>query len=163
MEDWYQISAKEFCKIGGYSMLPHYENSLQILLENMFPDFNWLPWKFSVMTKNYWNDISNQKKYMDWVSKELNIIEFSDWYNVSGKYLQNNFYGSSLLRKYNGSLSDLLKTIYPNYDWLPWKFDHCPNRYWEDIRNQRKFMDWAGKELAIKDMSDWYKISVKVF
>jgi hypothetical protein len=63
---------------------------------------------------------------------------------------------------YNGSPSRLLSTLYPEYDWLPWKFDRCPNKFWENVNNQRKFMEWATKELNIKDMSDWYTVSVKV-
>jgi hypothetical protein len=52
--------------------------------------------------------------------------------------------------------------MYPEYDWLPWKFDNCPRNYWASLQNQRKFMDWAASQLNIKEMSDWYKISVQV-
>ena len=34
--------------------------------------------------------------------------------------------------------------------------------YWNNLANQRKFINWAGKELGIKDMEDWYKVSAKV-
>ena len=57
---------------------------------------------------------------------------------------------------------ELVTTAYPEYEWLPWKFVRCPNSYWDDEKNQRKFMEWAGKELGIKEMSDWYKISNQV-
>jgi hypothetical protein len=30
------------------------------------------------------------------------------------------------------------------------------------MKNQRKFMDWAGNQLNIKEMSDWYNITTKV-
>ena len=30
------------------------------------------------------------------------------------------------------------------------------------MSNQRKFMDWAGKQLKLKDMSDWYQVSCEV-
>jgi hypothetical protein len=52
--------------------------------------------------------------------------------------------------------------VYPDYNWLPWKFGKCPANYWDDVKNQRKFMDWAAKELNIKDMSDWYNVSINV-
>jgi hypothetical protein len=45
---------------------------------------------------------------------------------------------------------------------LPWRFSRIPNGYWDDLKNQRKFMDWAGEQLNIKDKSDWYKILVQV-
>ena len=64
--------------------------------------------------------------------------------------------------KYDGSISKFLATIYPDYKWLPWKFHSCPHNFWSDIKNQRWFMDWAGKQLGLKDMADWYKVTGKV-
>jgi hypothetical protein len=57
----------------------------------------------------------------------------------------------------------LLSGVYPEFDWLPWKFEKTPKNFWVDMKNQRKFLDWAGKQLGIKEMSDWYKISSKVY
>jgi hypothetical protein len=71
--------------------------------------------------------------------------------------------GSHLLTVFGGSLSNLLLNVYPNYDWLPWKFTMLPQRYWDDVKNQRKFMQWASKELNIKEMNDWYKATHRVF
>ncbi len=56
----------------------------------------------------------------------------------------------------------MLNEVFPEYDWLPWKFERCPKGYWNDIKNVRKFMDWAGKELNVKEMSDWYRVSYMV-
>ena len=69
--------------------------------------------------------------------------------------------GMALASKY-GSIQDLLSAIYPDFDWLPWRFKTVPNKYWENMDNCKKFMEWAGKELQIKEMSNWYKIVKKV-
>jgi hypothetical protein len=70
--------------------------------------------------------------------------------------------GASLLMgKYNGVLSNLLAEVYPENEWLPWKFVICPHNYWDDMKNQRKFIDWAAKQLNIKEKSDWYNVTVK--
>ena len=53
----------------------------------------------------------------------------------------------------------MLSQVYPDYEWLPWKFDTVPRNFWLDVNNQRKFLEWAGKELKIKDMSDWYNVT----
>jgi hypothetical protein len=133
-----------------------------------------LPWKFSVCPKNFWDDVNNQRKFIDWAGKQLNINDMSDWYKLTAKvfdcvlflaHMSQSFgdVGSTLLQnKYNGSLALMLSTLYPEYDWLPWKFSKSPLNFWEDVKNQRKFMDWAGKQLRIKEMSDWYKVSQKV-
>jgi hypothetical protein len=56
----------------------------------------------------------------------------------------------------------MLSTLYPDYNWLPWKFSKVPFNYWQDLKNHRKFLDWAATQLNVKEMSDWYKISQKV-
>jgi hypothetical protein len=63
---------------------------------------------------------------------------------------------------YNNSLSLLLKAVYSEYEWLPWKFAHTPHNYWDNQNNQRLFLNWAEKELNIKEKDDWYKILLKV-
>ena len=52
--------------------------------------------------------------------------------------------------------------MYPNFNWLPWKFISTPQNYWKQIENQRKCLDYLTKELNIKEMDDWYKVSVNV-
>jgi hypothetical protein len=52
--------------------------------------------------------------------------------------------------------------MYPQYDWLPWKFDVRPQNYWEDKNIRIKFVNWASQQLGIKEMKDWYKITNKV-
>jgi hypothetical protein len=56
----------------------------------------------------------------------------------------------------------LLSTVYPEYDWLMWKFEKAPRHFWTDLKNQKKFVDWAGKQFGVKDMSDWYKVTFQV-
>lgn len=66
-------------------------------------------------------------------------------------------------RKYKGSPYLLLSSVFPEYEWLPWKFAQCPKNYWNDDVNKKKFLDWAGKQLGVNEISDWNKITTKVF
>jgi hypothetical protein len=52
--------------------------------------------------------------------------------------------------------------MFPDYNWLPWKFEKSPQGFWENSENRKKFMNWAAKELNIKEMKDWYKVTHKV-
>ena len=70
--------------------------------------------------------------------------------------------GSSLLQKYKGSPFHLISTIYPEVEWLPWKFTQSPKGFWADVENQKTFIQWASKQLNIRDLSDWYNVSPKV-
>ena len=73
--------------------------------------------------------------------------------------------GSGILEYNSNSLFQILSNVYPQYDWLPWQFEYfrCPSNYWENPQNQQKYMDWAAKQLNVKETQDWYKITGKVY
>jgi hypothetical protein len=115
-------------------------------------------------------DTKTQQQVLQKAAAKLNIKQASDWYKVNSKVIQICFQiliSYQDLIKLGGqnqiatidSLSQLLSTTYPDQDYQPWKFNDCPPNFWNDLKNQRKFMDWAGKQLQV---SDWYKISIKV-
>ena len=83
--------------------------------------------------KNYWLNIENQRKYFDWLSNKLNIKSMEDWYNIRIEEVDS-IYGATLINThYNGLLYSALKLIYPNYEWIPWKFQIFPNNYLSNI------------------------------
>lgn len=67
-----------------------------------------------------------------------------------------------LLQRYKNSMASLLSAMYPNHNWLPWKWDRCPKKFWDDVNNKKKFLDWAGKQLGINEPKDWSKVTHKV-
>lgn len=56
----------------------------------------------------------------------------------------------------------LLSSVYDEYEWLPWRFDKCPKDFWGDKQNRIKYIEWAEKELGIKEKNDWLKIKANV-
>jgi hypothetical protein len=70
--------------------------------------------------------------------------------------------GSLLHSKYNSSIFLLLSKVFPEYEWLPWKFANTPKNIWSDEKNVRNFLDWAGKQLGVKEMADWRSVTTKV-
>ncbi len=68
---------------GGRLLLIH--DSVSQLFSTLYPDFEWLPWLFGKVPKNYWGDVNNQLKFLNWAGKKLNINKMEDWYNVSYK------------------------------------------------------------------------------
>ncbi len=70
--------------------------------------------------------------------------------------------GAAHLIKTKPNYFDLFAEVYPEYDWLPWKLERSPKRFWDDTKSVRKYMDWAGKELNVKEMSDWYNVTTTV-
>jgi hypothetical protein len=166
---------KDIFDIGGkYLLKTKYNSSRLNLLSTVFPEYDWLPWKFDACPNNYWDNMNNQRKFMEWAGKQLNFKDMSDWYNVTQQVnlkicdllIFQNFCdigGYGLLNGlYDGSHHKLLSTVYPDYEWLPWKFARCPSNFWADTKNKRKFLEWAGKQLGVKTFDDWYKVSTTV-
>ena len=56
----------------------------------------------------------------------------------------------------------MLSATYPDYDWLPWKFSHCPPDLWLDFNICRKFMDHAATQIKIASYDDWYNALIQV-
>ena len=70
--------------------------------------------------------------------------------------------GSNTLWNAKYRLYTILQAIYPEYDWLPWRFPSVPKQYWENKSNHKKLAEWLARELNIKEMDDWYKVTTKV-
>ena len=136
-DDWYKLSIGDICKHGGRGLLHYYNNSPSQALIDVYPDHNWLMWKFNILPKGYWDDFENRRAYFDWLGKKLGFNNMLDWYNVTTEdiYLYN---GKSLLVNcYGGSLPQALQHLYPDHNWLMWKFNIVPKGYWETVNNQR--------------------------
>lgn len=83
IEDWYSISSKEVLRFfeDPSHFKQYFNNSLYDLLRSAYVDYNWQPWKFSdTPSRNFWNDIENQREYFDWLGKELGVQKMEDWY-----------------------------------------------------------------------------------
>eukprot|EP01027_Heterolobosea_sp_BB2_P007022 GEZU01010507.1.p2 GENE.GEZU01010507.1~~GEZU01010507.1.p2 ORF type:complete len:164 (-),score=41.19 GEZU01010507.1:491-982(-) len=93
---------------------------------------------------------------MDWAGQQLGIHTLDDWYAVAKKDVEK-LGGTRLLRGYyNCSLQPAV------YKWLPWGFRKTSKGFWRnDMSNHRLFMDWAGEQLGIRDLDDWYSITVE--
>ena len=163
MQDWYRITIKDIRDLGGAGLLySEYRNSPFLMLSTIYNEYEWLPWKFTIPPSGYWENTENQLKFLEWAKKELNIKEYKDWYNISRNKLVE-LGGLGLLHsKYNDSTFSMLQSLYPEYEWLPWKFSKCPRGYWNNLSNFKKFFAWAGGELNIKDKEDWYKVKREV-
>tara|TARA_B100001996_G_scaffold27295_1_gene20949 strand:+ start:141 stop:2144 length:2004 start_codon:yes stop_codon:yes gene_type:complete len=164
LEDWYQVGALDIENNKGGGLLNHYYNSSRlVLLKEIFPDYEWLPWKFTRTIQYFWDDKDNQKTYMKWVGELLGCTTMEDWYKIQGKDFTDNYGVTLLYNYYNGSPIQLLESIFPDYKWLPWCFTIANNGFWHTLENQKNYMDWLGERLGYKTMDDWYAITLEDF
>jgi len=173
IEDWYKIKRKDFINNYGYGLLSHHYNTSPIrLIKTIFNNYEWLEWKFFQAPPRFWN-LDNQKKYIKWLGNELGYTKMDDWYKTDIQDFRNN-YGSGLLvsKRYNGSVPDLLKNIYPEYKWIIKKFKNIGFskvslewlKYKKIIENTHIIsMDNSSKEYTIKYIKNNKKTKVDGF
>ena len=65
-------------------------------------------------SKGFWEDKTNQRNFMDFLAKELQLEKHNDWYKIKAKEICD-YGGRTLLCKYNHSRSRLLKELYPDH------------------------------------------------
>ncbi len=53
---------------------------------------------------------------MDWLGNQLGYKQMDDWYNIRAEKIGENK-GWSVLRKYGGSPSKLVMSVYNNHQW----------------------------------------------
>ena len=162
-EDWYKLSTNIFKSNYGDGLLRKYNSKVIDLLKDLFPDHIWFVWKFKSSPKDIWKDDIIRKQYMDWLGKHLGYKTIEDWYGITQQTIVKN-YGSRLLSGYfQGSPMNLLKHVYPEYDWMPWLFNEAPTGTWDKPGMVRMCLDWLGIKLRFTTMEDWYKIRANDF
>eukprot|EP01118_Nematostelium_gracile_P016455 TRINITY_DN6819_c0_g1_i1.p1 TRINITY_DN6819_c0_g1~~TRINITY_DN6819_c0_g1_i1.p1 ORF type:complete len:345 (+),score=60.30 TRINITY_DN6819_c0_g1_i1:359-1393(+) len=66
-----------------------------------------------------------------------------------------------MLKMYGNSVCKALQDVYRDHKWLPWKFqDRVPLGTWNDTQMERDFLAHFAKEMDIKQIDDWYHVTV---
>ena len=74
-------------KYGGRGLLPLYKNTACNVIMSLVPESEWLIWKFAKVPSNFWEDVQNQKLFLEHLAKHLKIEKPEDWYNVGYEVL----------------------------------------------------------------------------
>ena len=162
---------------GAYLFKLHRNSAVAIVIEN-FPEHEWLEWKFENKTpKGFWDNIENQRRYWKWLCNELNLEYPYGLYELPKGTIRQHYgmqychfashtkrtnpayVGATLLAKFKDSVPGAVMAAFPEYEWIPWKFRNVPSGFWNLWENRKAFFDWAGQQLKIKSMDEWYAIS----
>jgi hypothetical protein len=65
----------------GFYLLEKYSNPINALY-TLYPEYPWPLWTLENVPHNYWSEISNHKKFMDWMGAQLGITSHEQWYGV---------------------------------------------------------------------------------
>jgi hypothetical protein len=157
LDDWYQYTSDTFEEYRGSTLLMYYSNSHFRLLKEMFPQHDWMEWKFKNAPQGFWQSKENIRRYIQWFEKEMKIQSPEDWYRITHDDLMNH-YGAGLLSRYPFDLRKLLKDVYPKQKWLQWKFVQVQPGFWDKLENRLEYLHWLGKTLGFKEIEDWYEL-----
>eukprot|EP01127_Copromyxa_protea_P021077 TRINITY_DN7155_c0_g1_i1.p1 TRINITY_DN7155_c0_g1~~TRINITY_DN7155_c0_g1_i1.p1 ORF type:complete len:593 (-),score=123.15 TRINITY_DN7155_c0_g1_i1:168-1946(-) len=159
-EGWYTIKPVDFLEDEEKDALAEHKGSVYALLCKVYPEYEWIPWKFHRVPQNFWQDQQNHVKYFNHMAIEKNLTSLNDWYKISlkdfcasGRSLLSSYYGSSYI--------NALKSIYPDHDWKIWKFAATPKGFWGHVVHQRQFFDHLAEFRGFVHERDWYKITKK--
>jgi hypothetical protein len=79
IEDWYKVTADDFVKNGGKTLLNHAQGSPSKLIASVFTGHKWEIWKFGHVPQNFWDDLRNKRKYLEWLGGVLGFKTMEDW------------------------------------------------------------------------------------
>ena len=65
----------------------------------------------------------------------------------------------NMTRRLYKSKYEILSSIYPHYEWLPWKFSKLPSNVGQNPRVVSSALEYCKTELNLKSPEDWYRIS----
>jgi hypothetical protein len=100
------------------------------------------------------------RRHFDWLSTKLGIQKQEDWYNVTVPQLAQ-VGARKLISQYTFSISTALQTVYPEFNWVPWFFQHAPHNFWTKTENCREYLDWFASLFSIETQEDWYRVHTR--
>jgi hypothetical protein len=162
MEDWYQVSKQDFKKNGGDGLLQRdYKGSIIRFVRKIFK-YEWLEWKFSQTTKDYFDEFQNRILFTKWLGRKLGYTRMEDWYQISSELIHNNGGGGMIQTYYRNSCYEFVSDMFRDHEFYAWLFKCSYRGLWEDTENHKRYVRWLGKRLKYTTIEDWYKITVSI-
>src|SRR5690349_18669365 len=108
-----------------------------------------------MISKGKWKNQQARRNYFDGLFKVLGYKQMDDWYKVTKQDIVKYGGGGLISSYYNASPSAALQDVYPEHNWMLWKFTTMPRDYWDKTENQKEFFDRLSVKLGHKGMDDW--------
>jgi hypothetical protein len=99
---------------------------------------------------------------LDSIGKRIGVKgdDLSPWYNADTKLLKK-FKVSRLLTLHAGSMYGLLEKVYPDFEWVPWRFKRLPSKLMQDPKMIEEALRFIELKCEIQKPKDWYSVSEK--
>jgi hypothetical protein len=161
-EAWYKVKADDIRAHGGQSLLPQYGNSPSEIIVNLFPEHDWNLALFPVKPRYYFKSIETQREFILEMARKLGFKEgnFEMFYKITTSDFSK-YGGYSLLDLYSRSLRVTITSVFPEHQWLPWKFNvQATKWFWADPDSMFRAVKHIEEKLKITDFNGFYRVGV---
>ena len=151
IDDYSKLTIPNFIENRGKTLLKQYNFSITNLLSTSFPEHDWKNFENRRREQGFWNSPENQRKYLDYLFKELKLTSLDDWSKVSRKELKK-YKPSGLLKHYSNNLSLAVSVLYPEHQWKTLPRIH--NKYFilfSPKENKNNDENNSRKEIEVKN------------
>ncbi len=132
------------------------------MFERLFPDHDWVPWRFRNVPHGYWSKPENRQRYVRWLGKQLGYTKPEHWYRIAREDFGRH-HGNGLLSEAGRTIQGLVAEAVSNFDFKPWLFRHAPIGFWTKKSNRIRYLKWLGAQIGYRRPSDWYQVTAKDF
>lgn len=141
MDDFYNYQLSDWESFPG-RCIGFYGDSLINMLKDLYPEHQWREWRFKgQVPKHFWEGKENIQRWFTLeIVKKYGWTTMEDMYHLTQPIISENYGRGLSAHIINGSPIQLLQLLYPDYDWLFWKFVSAPNNAWDSVENQRKYL-----------------------
>ena len=114
VEGWYGVTGADFFNHHGGGLLNNqFKGSVQALLRDYMPDFEWKAWRFTSVPQSFWQSPANRRNYMLWLGEQLGFRTSRDWRKLNREHFYK-FEGSGLfVTHYHGSTQQAIAELFP--------------------------------------------------
>ena len=150
--DWYNSFSQTELKTI-FKNLRHiykYFTGTHEAIRAIFPEYNFLEWKFKNISDGYFNKTENKILYLKWVGNKYNLKTLEDWYKIKKEmFLKPGGKGLVIL----DSFEDILKLMFPDKKFDCSKFNKTRDGFWDDFNVLKTFLlkkskDFGGRMLT---------------
>lgn len=158
--EWKKLDSTNMKKAGGGPLLARYNGSILAMMRDLLPEYHWDPRLCRAkVPQGYWEDSAKRREFLEEVARDCCVTKPEDWKNVSVSDVLSRG-GGALLKKFGFSLIAALRDTFPEQQFS--EIDSCksvPRGYWRRKDNRRELMQRVALKCAIKEPSDWGRVT----
>ncbi|MBF0349910.1 MAG: hypothetical protein HQM11_02710 [SAR324 cluster bacterium] len=157
-EDWYNIQPEDFLDNHGQELWAQNKENPYKILKEAFPHFDWNPWLFEHLPLAFLDSEQQLRSWLKWMIDGLCPEGSDDLYAVTPDDLAKADTRHWLISKPEITLEAIAKLLFPEHNWLSWKFQDCPEAFWADHENCQRYLEWLASVYQIHAAEEWYQI-----